>query len=88
MNYDREKFLNFKVTDKESFVEFLNLLSEDLFEVSEKWQNIRLDHFLEAMASYTEDIQGYYDNTNKNIDSKNATWELFADILRGAAIYE
>jgi hypothetical protein len=40
------------------------------------------------MARYSEDIQGYYDNTNQNIDANTPSWKLFADILLGAKIYE
>lgn len=34
--------------------------------------------FLEALATYTEDIQGYYNNINANIPA----WSTFADIFK------
>ena len=34
------------------------------------------------------DIQEFYDNTNQNINSENVSWKIFADILKGASIYE
>ncbi|HEY8560840.1 MAG TPA: hypothetical protein VIL74_10735 [Pyrinomonadaceae bacterium] len=55
---------------------------------SEEWGNITLEDFLEAMESYTEDIQGYYNNTNQNVDADQASWKVFADILMGSRIYD
>ena len=77
-----------EVTDKKSFIEFLKLFRKDLTENSKNWENINLNDFLEAMTRYSEDIQGFYDNTNQNINSENASWKIFADILKGASIYE
>ncbi|WP_438426647.1 DUF7660 family protein [Aquimarina macrocephali] len=44
--------------------------------------------FLESMMSYTEDIQGFYDNMKMNIDANIPTWENFMHILKGASVYE
>ena len=79
---------NFKVTDRQTFIKFLDLLRKDFLDNPENWENLSLSDFLEAMSSYTEDIQGYYDNTNQNINSDNANWSTFADIFKGAKIYE
>ncbi|MGJ1406835.1 MULTISPECIES: DUF7660 family protein [Sphingobacterium] len=43
---------------------------------------------MEALASYAEDIQGYYDNTDANVDAEKAAWSTFADIFKGAKVYE
>ncbi len=83
-----KQLLAFKVTDKKSFAVFVDLLNRDLLENPENWENKDLTYFLEALSRYTEDIQGYYDNTNQNIDTNKPTWQLFADILKGASIYE
>lgn len=40
------------------------------------------------MSSYTEDIQGYYNNMNQNVNADKASWEVFADIFKGAKMYE
>lgn len=79
---------DYKVTDRESFIAFIELLRKDLIENKDSWENNKLDDFLEALASYTEDIQGYYDNINKKINADVANWQTFADIFRGARIYE
>ncbi|MDR6734884.1 hypothetical protein [Sphingobacterium sp. 2149] len=76
------------VKDRQSFIKFLDLLRQDLLQQPENWENKTLPDFLEALAAYTEDIQGYYDNTYANVDAEKAAWSTFADIFKGAKVYE
>jgi hypothetical protein len=80
------------INDRHSFVEFLRLFRADLNSNPDEWENKNLDDFLEAMTRYAEDIQGYYNNCENEIgervDADVPTWRTFADILRGARIYE
>jgi hypothetical protein len=87
-NFMTETISNFKVTDKESFITFINLLREDFIDNPETWENKKLEDFLEAISSYANDIQGYYDNTKQNVNSNNANWQVFAYIFKGATLYE
>lgn len=79
---------NFKVTDRQSFIEFIDLLRKDFVGNPESWVNKRLDDFLEAMSSYATDIQGYYDNAKQNVNADEPNWQTFADIFKGATLYE
>ena len=79
---------NFKVTDRRTFIEFIGLLRKDFIDNPETWENKKLDDFLEAVSSYAEDIQGYYDNTKQNVNADEANWQTFANIFKGASIYE
>ncbi|WP_313032302.1 hypothetical protein [Soonwooa sp.] len=79
---------NFKILDRQSFIKFIDLLRQDLIENPENWENKKLDDFLEAISSYANDIQGYYNNSNQNINADEPNWQTFADILKGASIYE
>ena len=83
-----DKLAGFKVTNRDSFIMFLDLLLKDLKENPKDWENKSLEDFLEALSRYTEDIQGYYDNMNMNIDANKPDWKIFADIFMGARIYE
>lgn len=76
------------MTDSESFIKYLDSLIQDFKDNPEKWANRNLVDFLEAMSSYTADIQGLYDNTNQKVDANKPSWQLFADILKGATMYE
>ncbi|HTJ47914.1 MAG TPA: hypothetical protein VL443_00570 [Cyclobacteriaceae bacterium] len=85
-------FNNYRVTDRKSFIEFLELFNEDLRTNKNQWENKTLEDFLEAMTTYSEDIQSYYDNMKNEIGEQvsadTPSWRVFADILRGARIYE
>jgi hypothetical protein len=81
-----------EITDRQSFIKFLEILRNDLNANQDQWTNQTLDDFLEAMTRYAEDIQGYYDNqekeTGEHINADIPSWRTFADILKGARIYE
>jgi len=77
-----------EVTDRQSFIRFMELLHDDYLKNQAEWENPNLNTFLEAMIAYAEDIQGYYNSTNQNINADTPSWKVFADILKGAKIYE
>ena len=79
---------DFKITDRQSFAKFLDLLCKDFLDNPEKWENKTISDFLEALSAYTEDIQGYYDNMKQNVNANKPDWQTFADIFKGARIYE
>jgi len=79
---------DFKVTDRQTFIKFLDLLRKDFLDNPDKWENRNLDDFLEAMSGYTEDIQGCYDNNKQNVNADQPDWQTFADIIKGAKVYE
>ena len=76
------------IDSREGFVVFVKALYSDFKEHGDNWENKTLDAFLERIAAYAEDIDGYYLNRRQNEDPEKATWKLFADILAGATIYE
>jgi hypothetical protein len=79
---------DFKVTDRETFVKFIEELRNDFLENPDKWENKTLPDFLEALSSYAQDIQGYYNNTHQNINADKPDWKTFSEIFKGARIYE
>jgi hypothetical protein len=79
---------NFKVTDRPTFVKFLDLLRKDFLSNPQNWENKTLPDFLEALSAYANDIQGFYDNMNLDIKADQPDWSTFADIFKGAMIYE
>lgn len=84
----KDALRNIKVTDRQTFIEFLELLRQDFLDNPNEWENKNLDDFLAAMSRYVEDIQGYYNNTKQNVNADEASWKVFADIFHGAKIYE
>ncbi|MCC6413377.1 MAG: hypothetical protein IT270_17075 [Saprospiraceae bacterium] len=79
---------HFRVPDRQAFIQFLDLLTTDFSINPESWGNKTVPDFLEALAAYAEDIQGYYDNTGQNTDADKPDWQTFADIFKGARGYE
>ena len=78
----------FKVTDRQTFIKFLDLLRKDFLDNPESWENKTLPDFLEALSAYAEDILGYYDYIKLNVNADKLGWSTFAVILKGAKIYE
>ena len=75
------------IKTKSDFVDFVNSLVKDLRNNSEEWPNNSLSDYLESMASWTEDMEGYYINNNMPVPT-NVDWRIFANILIAAKIYE
>jgi len=77
------------VKTREEFVAFVLALRKDLIQNSDKdeWENPTLERFLEALAAWTTDSDGYYRN-NKIPVPENVSWNVFANILMAAKIYE
>ncbi|KUJ50450.1 hypothetical protein [Chryseobacterium sp. JAH] len=73
---------------KQEFIHFMENLKTDFIENKEKWENKTIEDYLEAMSRYVEDIDGYYENTNQDIDLEKIDWKVFADLLKGSSIYE
>ena len=79
---------NFKVSDRQTFIKFLDLLRQDYLKNPGSWGNKTLPDFLEGLSAYAEDIQDYYDNMKQDVNADQPNWQTFADIFKGATIYE
>jgi hypothetical protein len=75
------------INDKKDFLKFVELLIIDLKTNPEDRKNRSLESYLKAIQSWTEDMEGYYENTNQPIPN-NINWKVFADILIAAKMYE
>ena len=76
-----------QVKTKIDFITFLRSLKADYLENFSSWENRDIASFLEAMASWMEDMDGFYTNQGLPIPEK-PDWEIFADILMGGKQYE
>jgi len=75
-----------RIGSKADLAEFVRNLREDLREHPEKWENASLEDFLESMAAWIEDMDGYYLNRGESVPER-PTWKTVADILMGAKVY-
>jgi hypothetical protein len=83
---DFNKKIN-EIGSKEDFVNFVELLISNLKSNPEEWTNKTLPEYLESISSWTEDMEGYYQNNNMPIP-ENINWKVFANILIAAKMYE
>ncbi|MGK4330139.1 DUF7660 family protein [Lonsdalea quercina] len=77
----------FPVSSKDDLVKLISALARDFKENPDEWENKDLSSYLEAVASWIEDMDGYYENTNQPLP-KDTNWKVFADILVAAKVYE
>jgi hypothetical protein len=83
---DFNKKIN-EINSKEDFVNFVELLISNLKNNPEEWTNKTLSEYLESMSSWTEDMEGYYQNNDMPIP-EDINWKVFANILIAAKMYE
>ena len=76
-----------EINTREDFVAFVELLVSNLNNNPEEWENKTLSEYLESLANWTEDMDGYYQNNGLSIP-ENINWKVFANILMAAKIYE
>lgn len=74
-----------KITDKDSFVQFLNLLARDYVTNHSEWENKNVIDFIEAMSSWTEDFSASPAN---DIDWDKFDYKTMAKILYMGKLYE
>lgn len=80
MEFDREN-----IRTKEELIKLIKKLSES---DTTKWENVSTANFLEALGAWLEDAEGFYNNANLEISLEDPSWQLFADALQAATVYE
>lgn len=74
-----------KIESKQELIELLdNLVAAD----KSGWENVVTQDFLEAMATWLESADSFYKNFDLDTNSENASWQLFADAIKAATVYE
>jgi hypothetical protein len=76
-----------QVRNKAELVEFVRALAEDLTTNRESWENPTLERYLEALASWLEDSEGYYRNQGRPVPTE-PSWRDVAEMLMAAKMYE
>ena len=75
------------VGSRDQFVDFLNALRQDAVAQPEEWQNKTLDEYLEALAAWVQDMDGYYKNNNRSVPT-SPSWRNLAEMMLAAKYYE
>ncbi len=75
------------VQTRDDLAAFVAELKADFDAHRNDWTNAELKSFLEAMAAWIQDMDGYYRNTGQKM-SDLPPWRILADILIAARMYE
>jgi hypothetical protein len=76
------------VQSRQQLIDHLFFLMDDFDGAGNHWQNQDLYTFLQAMAAWLNDCDGFYRTSGKSIDADQPSWQVFADMLSAAAIWE
>jgi hypothetical protein len=76
-----------RIQDRADLVQFLRALSRSRTQRPERWENQDLPAFLDALAAWTEDLDGYFESRGEAIP-QNPSWKLLATMLLAARVYE
>ena len=74
-----------RIQTRDELIAFISDIVRDHKSNGSQWENGDVRSFLEAMASWLEDCDGYYGDQR---DVGVADWQIFADALAAARIYE
>ena len=75
------------IKTRADFVAFIHSLLRDFRERPEQWENASLEAYLEAIAAWVQDMDGYYLKGGEQVP-KHLTWKSLGEILLAARIYE
>lgn len=75
------------VKTKEDFLRFLEMLVNDKKSNAEEWENKSVEEYLLSIQSWTEDMEGYYENNNLEVP-QNIDWNFISTIFYVGKIYE
>ena len=76
------------VGSREELIDHIFRLLDEHDAIGDQWENKDLYSFLQAMAGWLNDCEGYYRNTGQPVDVNQSSWQLFADALSAASVYE
>ena len=75
------------VQTRDDLAAFVAQLKGDLDANVGEWTNVDLASFLNAMATWIQEMEGYYQNTGEKLCDL-PPWRIVADVLMGARMYE
>jgi len=75
------------ISSRQELVEFIMALIADYENNSASWENKDLPNYLDGLAGWTQDMQGYFHNIGEEMPEQ-PSWALFAAMLLAAKDYE
>ena len=75
------------IQTREDFVLFVQKLLQDLRQNPDDWENRCTEAYLDAIAAWVEDIEGFFLNQEMSVPQQ-PDWRLLGQILLAAKYYE
>ncbi len=75
------------VESRDQFVRLVQDLRTDFCSSPESWENNTLDRFLDALAAWTADMDGFYLNQGST-PPEQPSWKTMAEMVLAARTYE
>jgi hypothetical protein len=75
------------VISRDEFVSFVRTLEADFRSGAAYWENNDLPSFLEGLAGWIEDMDGFYENSSRRPPA-NIDWTFLAQVLAAGTTYE
>jgi hypothetical protein len=75
------------ISSRQDLTAFIQSLISDYKSDSENWENNNLVAYLDALAGWTEDMDGYFQNIGEEVPEQ-PSWSLFGKMLLAAKYYE
>ena len=76
------------IETREDLAQFIQALLEDLRADPKAWENPELERYLDALASWTKSMDGYFKNVRGQPAPEQPTWRVVGYMLLAARIYE
>lgn len=76
-----------KVSNRQDFINFVRALRDDFKAEPDTWQHVNIAAYLEAIASWTEDMYSYRAHVGDPMPEE-CSWRLFSETLLAAKYYE
>jgi hypothetical protein len=77
-----------QVRSRDQLIGHIFHLMDDFDGAGDHWQNQDIYTFLQAMAAWLNDCEGYYRNVGQAVDVERASWQLLADAFSAGAVYQ
>ncbi|MGH9760546.1 MAG: DUF7660 family protein [Blastocatellia bacterium] len=75
------------IANRSDLADFMRALADDFRANAGEWSYDDIYGYLEAMAAWVNDMDGYYKNLGKPIPDI-PTWGTFGEILLAGSVYE
>jgi hypothetical protein len=76
-----------EIRSPHDLAEFIRLLRQNYVDNPQSWENDNLSAYLDAMAAWVDDSEGYFKNHSQPLPDPEM-WKLIALVLYAATMYE